>query len=358
MKLMHVTFNRCFDRLLGSWIINDFFQESAKLRFKEGHSFFDFASYFLKPLKLSNIHYLHNPIIHLFYRPKILHNHCLQVLLGHEDVLRENKNNAYANFWGVKEVYYGICASSEFQDQQLFNISSLPWKERKSFEINNLFVTLSNNLRTLIQLSKWDRCDKVTQLYHKTRQIKWRATRKVKFAAGFRRTEIGICIGLISQKGSKTPKNSGIQCCKFLFHQETVVLRRWKGETWKFGFIKRVDKAFPNLSTVVEYISMWETGVETNTQKLGWGEYSVKNEKKHYRESHVLLRNHQEISAYFTVLCSCFSVWAMNKYCTVAVCRNGSKKRPDLNYCCFTWGPMIVRSAKFYVSEQTKNWRD
>ena len=65
-------------------------------------------------------------MIHLFYRPKILHNHCLQVLLGHEDVLREIKNNAYANFWGVKEVYYGICASSEFQDQQLFNISSLP----------------------------------------------------------------------------------------------------------------------------------------------------------------------------------------------------------------------------------------
>ena len=59
------------------------------------------------------IHYLHNPIIHLFYPPKILHNHCLQVLLGHKDVLREIKNNAYANFWGVKEVYYGICASSE-----------------------------------------------------------------------------------------------------------------------------------------------------------------------------------------------------------------------------------------------------
>ena len=59
------------------------------------------------------IHYLHNPIIHLFYAPKILHNHCLQVLLGREDVLREIKNNAYANFWGVKEVYYGIWVSSE-----------------------------------------------------------------------------------------------------------------------------------------------------------------------------------------------------------------------------------------------------
>ena len=25
----------------------------------------------------------------------------------------------------------------------------------------------------------------------------------------------------------------------------------------------------------------------------------------------------------------------MNKYCTVAICCNGSKKRPDLSYCCF-----------------------
>ena len=52
-------------------------------------------------------------MIHLFYPPKILHNHCLQLLLGHEDALREIKNNACANFWGVKEVCYGICASSE-----------------------------------------------------------------------------------------------------------------------------------------------------------------------------------------------------------------------------------------------------
>ena len=65
-------------------------------------------------IAINAIHYLHNPIIHLFYPPKILHDHCLQVLLGHEDVLREIKNNAYANFWRVKEVYYGICASSEW----------------------------------------------------------------------------------------------------------------------------------------------------------------------------------------------------------------------------------------------------
>ena len=55
-----------------------------------------------------SIHYLHNPITHLFYLPKILHNHCLQVLPGHEYVLREIKNNAYANFGGVKRCIMGF----------------------------------------------------------------------------------------------------------------------------------------------------------------------------------------------------------------------------------------------------------
>ena len=54
------------------------------------------------------IHHLHNPIIHLVYTPKILHNHCLQVLLGHEDVLREIKNNAYANFGRLKRCVMGF----------------------------------------------------------------------------------------------------------------------------------------------------------------------------------------------------------------------------------------------------------
>ena len=45
-----------------------------------------------------------------------------------------------------------------------------------------------------------------------------------------------------------------------------------------------------------------------NTPKRGSGEYSVKNEKKHCRESHLLLTNRQEISAYFAVLCCFFRV--------------------------------------------------
>ena len=45
--------------------------------------------------------------------PKLLHSHCLQFPLGHENVTREVEDNAYANFWGIKEMYYGICASRE-----------------------------------------------------------------------------------------------------------------------------------------------------------------------------------------------------------------------------------------------------
>ena len=50
----------------------------------------------------------------LLLHPKILHNDCIRFLLGHEDDPREIENNAYANFWWVKEVYYGICASREY----------------------------------------------------------------------------------------------------------------------------------------------------------------------------------------------------------------------------------------------------
>ena len=55
-----------------------------------------------------------NPIIHLYYPPKRLHNYCLQFLLGHENVPRV-ENNAYTDIWGVKGVYYGICVSSELR---------------------------------------------------------------------------------------------------------------------------------------------------------------------------------------------------------------------------------------------------
>ena len=62
-----------------------------------------------------------NPIIHLFYPPpplkKNLHRHCIRFLLAHEDDPREIENKAYANVWGVKEVYYGICESRKCNEK-------------------------------------------------------------------------------------------------------------------------------------------------------------------------------------------------------------------------------------------------
>ena len=95
-----------------------------------------------------SIHYLHNPIIHLYYPTKLLHNHCLQFLLGHENAPREVENNAYADFWVVKEVYYGICASiSQAKRSKLIGrflvgilqYGPLPWKQSISVLIFFLF---------------------------------------------------------------------------------------------------------------------------------------------------------------------------------------------------------------------------
>ena len=36
-------------------------------------------------------------------RPKVLHKHCLQFLLGVKKAPRETENNAYAKFWGEKQ---------------------------------------------------------------------------------------------------------------------------------------------------------------------------------------------------------------------------------------------------------------
>ena len=35
--------------------------------------------------------------------PQILHNHCLQFLLGVKMAPRETENNAYTQFWGDKQ---------------------------------------------------------------------------------------------------------------------------------------------------------------------------------------------------------------------------------------------------------------
>ena len=63
---------------------------------------------------LREILYLYNTIIHHFYPPKNLHRHCFRFPMGHLHVTGEIAHNDYAKFWGVKEVYYGICASREY----------------------------------------------------------------------------------------------------------------------------------------------------------------------------------------------------------------------------------------------------
>ena len=50
-----------------------------------------------------------------------MQRHCFRPLLGHLHVPGEIANNDYAKFWGVKEVYYGICASREYVKIQLDN---------------------------------------------------------------------------------------------------------------------------------------------------------------------------------------------------------------------------------------------
>jgi len=98
---------------------------------------------------------------------------------------------------------------------------------------------------------------------------------------------------------------------------------------------------------------MWETGVKTHTQKQGSGECSVKNENKHFVwESSVLLRNCQEFSTCFTLFFPC-GPWTI-----IVPLFAIPEPRKDPISVVFPRSPMIVRSGKFSVSEQTKNSRD
>ena len=46
--------------------------------------------------------------------PQILHNHCLQFLLGVTVVPREIIDNGYAKLWSVNKMHYGLCQNGEF----------------------------------------------------------------------------------------------------------------------------------------------------------------------------------------------------------------------------------------------------
>ena len=60
--------------------------------------------------------------------------------------------------------------------------------------------------------------------------------------------------------------------------------------------------------------------------------FSVRHHCKHCKESHVRLIN-REFPGFF-LLCPLQFIFAciMVKYCAVALCRNGCKKRPDLSF--------------------------
>ena len=53
-----------------------------------------------------------------------------------------------------------------------------------------------------------------------------------------------------------------IQTNKFIVSHETVVLRHWESETWKFGFIKRVDKGRKIWNAEVSRVSSWSERTE------------------------------------------------------------------------------------------------
>ena len=56
-------------------------------------------------------------------RPKILHKHCLQFLLGVKMAPRETENNAYAKFWGDKQraLWYVMVFSGVINYSSLIN---------------------------------------------------------------------------------------------------------------------------------------------------------------------------------------------------------------------------------------------
>ena len=92
--------------------------------------------------------------------PKILHKHCFQFLLGLTMIPRENKNNAYAKFWGKNKEYFGIfrtgllkIETSTFSDKNCKSAGSwtryslfhrLPYLWSHSNYVTNLKICFQN----------------------------------------------------------------------------------------------------------------------------------------------------------------------------------------------------------------------
>ena len=78
-------------------------------------------------------------------RPKVLHKHCLQFLLGVKMAPRETENNAYAKFWGDKQrtLWYVMVFLEWSIGQWLLNCKNLGldpfdlfWKHSKNQRVS------------------------------------------------------------------------------------------------------------------------------------------------------------------------------------------------------------------------------
>ena len=90
-------------------------------------------------------------------RPKILHKHCLQFLLGVKMAPRENGNNAYAKFWGDKQrtLWYVIVFLEWSIEAQSPEYSLVKLKISKQFlPLFTLYGRLSAGKMTAINIKR------------------------------------------------------------------------------------------------------------------------------------------------------------------------------------------------------------
>ena len=75
------------------------------------------------------------------------------------------------------------------------------------------------------------------------------------------------------------------------------------------------------------------------------------------RQEQYLTSDKSGILGVFFVLCSSFFfAYTVFKYCAVALCRDGSKKRPDLSYSCFSTRPNERTKWKAFCKRAEKKF--
>ena len=99
-------------------------------------------------------------------RPKILHKHCLQFLLGVKMAPRETENNAYAKFWGDKQrtlwyvmifLEWSIKVCYSIKRQGLLLLTSRSTDEFKQDELLSSYWKKSGDFRPQELQDKTDR---------------------------------------------------------------------------------------------------------------------------------------------------------------------------------------------------------